>query len=143
MIGTLYRYPHPYDSVRFIYVGQGPNRDIRHRSGETSFGRRFKKIFPDTELPQPTKEQIEISGQTELNEEETVWMFRFHTWRGYPDGMNLTLPGLQDYKESSRLAQLSWNEEDKFRARSKGGLTSGHKALLIGQLDRIRNLPQT
>jgi hypothetical protein len=103
MISTLYRYPHPYDSTKFIYVGQGSKRDAYHRSGKGSFGRRFKKMFPDDVLPEPIKEQIDVSGQLELNEEEIIWMFRYHTWRGYPDGMNLLLPGSQDYKNMGKI----------------------------------------
>jgi hypothetical protein len=122
MIGTLYRYLRPQDSTRFIYVGQGPKRDNQHRSGRSSFGRRFKAVFPDVVLPQPIKEQIEISSQIELNEEEIIWMFRFHTWRGYPDGMNLTIPGSQDYKSIGRI--------------------SGAVNTKNGNLDRARNLPQ-
>jgi hypothetical protein len=95
MQGTLYRYPHPHDASRFIYVGQGPKRDKDHRAGRSSFGRRFKRDFPDIELPQPVREVIEVSGQLELNELETIWMFQFHTWHGYEDGMNKVIPGGQ------------------------------------------------
>jgi hypothetical protein len=62
MIGTLYRYQHPHDSARFVYVGQGGNRDRQHRSGKSSFGRRFKKQFPDAVLPQPIKEKAALRG---------------------------------------------------------------------------------
>jgi hypothetical protein len=103
MIGTLYRYPHPHDPTRFIYVGQGPNRDAQHRSGKSSFGRRFKKIFPGVELPHSVREQIEVTDYVALNEEETIWMFWYHTWRGYLDGMNLVLPGSLDYKNMGKL----------------------------------------
>lgn len=98
MIGTLYRYPHPKDPSRFIYVGQGPNRDKQHRFGFTSFGKRFKEIFPNTRMPEPIKEIVEILDHSELNDLETIWMFRYHTWRGYPNGMNLTFPNTIDYK---------------------------------------------
>jgi hypothetical protein len=131
MIGTLYRYPHPYDPARFVYVGQGPNRDKNHRSGKLDFGLRFKNRFPDVELPQPIKEQIEVSSQLELNEEETIWMFRYHTWRGYPDGMNLTFPGSHDYKVMGVLGGSAYRKFGHpgnknahlnltFEARSKG-----------------------
>jgi hypothetical protein len=106
MIGTLYRYPHPCDLTRFIYVGQGPKRDVEHRSGRSVFGRNFKKLFPGVELPQPVREQIEVSDHIQLNEEETIWMFRFHTWRGYPGGMNLLIPGSQDYKRIGKIRGL-------------------------------------
>ena len=106
MIGTLYRYPHPYDPDKFIYVGQGPKRDSSHRSGRSSFGRRFKRDFPGVELLQPIRERVEVSTQSELNEEETIWIFRYHTWRGYVDGMNLVLPGPQDYKKAGEIGGL-------------------------------------
>jgi hypothetical protein len=143
MIGTLCRYPHPHDSTKFIYVGQGPKRDKDHRNGRTSFGRRFKKIFPNEELPKPIMEQIEVDDQIGLNGEETIWMFRFHTWRGYGNGMNITLPGLQDYRAFSRLAQLCWDKEARFQVQRKGGLTSGRNAVKSGQMERMRNLPQS
>jgi hypothetical protein len=104
MIGHLYRYPHPFDSDKFIYVGQGSKRDQTHRKGKTSFGRRFKNLFLNVELPQPIREQVEVRDQLELNELETIWMFRYHTWRGYESGMNLTFPGGFDYKNMSALA---------------------------------------
>lgn len=103
MIGVLYRYPHPHDSSKFIYVGQGPNRDKDHRSSRSPFGKRFFKKYLNTELPQPIKEEIEVSNQTELNEEETIWMFRYHTWKGYLDGENKSLPGSDDYKRMGAL----------------------------------------
>lgn len=124
MIGTLYRYPHPQDPTRFVYVGQGPKRDWSHRSGKSSFGRRFKKLFPGVELSQPIREQIEISSQLELNEEETIWMFRYHTWCEYPDGMNLLFPGSLDYKNMGKIG----SHEDKVRA----GKISGRKSVENG-----------
>jgi hypothetical protein len=134
MIGTLYRYPHPLDPARFIYVGQGPNRDRDHRSGKQYFGRRFQKKFPGLELPQPIKEQIEVADHLELNELETIWMFRFHTWHGYPDGMNLTLPGADDYKRIARLGGLIGGriavETGQLKSvSSKGGQVGGRKAV--------------
>lgn len=147
MIGTLYRYSHPHDPTRFIYVGQGPRRDRQHRSGQGSFGRRFKKLFPDDILPEPIKEQIEVSNQLELNEEETIWMFRYHTWRGYPDGMNLVIPGSQDYKEVGRIQGLI-NAKNKtgvcgrsFEKMSEdgrlGGLVGGKKNVESGHIRNV------
>jgi hypothetical protein len=125
MIGTLYRYPHPHDPTRFIYVGQGPNRDKSHRLGSTSFGRRFKEIFPDDILPEPIKEKVEVFDQFDLNDLETIWMFRFHTWKGYPDGMNLTFPGFIDYKEigsyQTREGRVLGNSKIPHEARVLGG----------------------
>ena len=141
MIGTLYRYPHPCDPTKFLYCGQGPKRDAKHRSGKTPFGRRFKKMFPDVELPQPIREQVEVADQLELNELETIWMFRFHTWRGYPDGMNITLPGSIDYKVAGKLRIAIHGNPHTPEGSSKGGRTqgpiSGRKAVESGQLMNI------
>jgi hypothetical protein len=127
MIGHLYRYPHPHDPTRFIYVGQGAKRDLVHRRGESSFGRRFKKKFPGIVLPQPIREQINVLGQVELNEEETIRMFQYRTWHGYLDGMNIGLPGIIDYIELGKV----------------GGRVSGRQNVENGHLDKIRTLPQT
>jgi hypothetical protein len=97
MIGHLYRYPHPNDPARFLYVGQGRKRDRNHRSGKSSFGRRFKRDFPNVDLSQPIREEFEVGDHIELNELETIWMFRYHTWYGYDGGMNYSLPGSSDY----------------------------------------------
>jgi hypothetical protein len=125
MIGHLYRYPHPCDQTKFIYCGQGAKRDAKHRYGRSSFGRRFKKLFPDVDLPQPIREQVEVSGQLELNELETIWMFRFHTWRGYPDGMNLTLPGSDDYKAMANLGASLGGKSQSREAKVIGGRIQG------------------
>jgi len=115
MIGYLYRYSHPFDTSRFIYVGQETNlkksRDRKHREGVSSFGRRFKKLFPGVELPKPIRRKFEVNNHIELNELETIWMFRFHTWRGYEGGMNLTLPGSKNYKELAKLGGLLGGRE--------------------------------
>ncbi len=146
MKGTLYRYPHPQDPTRFIYVGQGPKRDNEHRSGRSSFGRRFKVDFLGAELPQPIREQIEVSNQLELNEEETIWMFRFHTWRGYFGGMNLTLPGLQDYKQITALAGAASVKSgkgifavnyDKGKGGRAGGKIAGRIAVKSGRIKTL------
>lgn len=60
-------------------------------------------MFPDRELPQPIREGFTVQDQFELNELETVWMFRFHTWRGYEGGMNMTLPGSTDYRNIAAI----------------------------------------
>jgi hypothetical protein len=121
MIGHLYRYPHPFDSTRFIYVGQGAKRDSEHRSGRTSFGRKFKIKYPNVSLPQPIRKDVEIENRFELNELETIWMFQYHTWRGYEDGMNVTFPGSLDYRVAGTLG----SREDKSRAGRLGGAVSG------------------
>jgi hypothetical protein len=106
MKAILYRYPHPRDSTRFIYVGQqrGRDRDARHRRGYEGFGKRFKEKFPGIELPHPVREEIEIKDHLELNELETIWMFQYHTWCAYPDGMNLCFPGSLDYQSITAMA---------------------------------------
>lgn len=121
MIGHLYRYSHPHDPSRFIYVGQGSKRDSRHRLGRTSFGKRFKRSFPNEELPQPVKEIVEVRDQLELNELETIYMFRYHTWRGY-GGMNITLPGSDDYKNMGLLGGQISKESGQIQAFAKSGV---------------------
>jgi hypothetical protein len=128
MIGTLYRYPHPYDPSRFIYVGQGPKRDEAHRSGRSTFGRGFKKLFPGVELPQPVREQVEVSDYIQLNEEETIWMFKYHTWRGYDGGMNLTVPGSTDYKNLGKIAGHIASKTGQIQALAARNHTPEHQA---------------
>lgn len=99
----LYRYPHPTIPDRWIYVGQGANRDKRHRSGQSSFGRRFIKAFPDTPLPTPTRWTEPATNHLEANNAETAAMFKYHTWHGYLGGMNLTLPGSKDYEKMGHI----------------------------------------
>ncbi len=118
MIGHLYRYPHPTEDGKFMYVGQGAKRDSKHRLGKSSFGRRFNRAFPTFELPQPIREEIDVENQQELNELETIWMFQYHTWHGY-GGMNLIFPGSLDYQVLGLMS-----------------VRSGH-------MERMRNLPQT
>jgi hypothetical protein len=126
MFGHLYRYPHPLDATRFIYCGQGHDRDKKHRFGSSSFGRRFKRDFPNIELPQPVRETVEVYDQFELNELETIWMFRYHTWRGYEGGMNITIPGAADYKNMIALRSRE--------SLSAAGKLGGRKAVESGQL---------
>lgn len=68
------------------------------------------------------REQIDVENQLELNEEETIRMFIYHTWRGYKDGMNLQIPGAEDYKNSGKF----------------GGLSAAQS----GQLEKARNYPE-
>ena len=145
MKSALYRYPHPEDPTRFIYVGQVWDtnrlqiRNEEHQSGLRGFGFRFKKKYPNVNLPSPICEFVEVFDQLELNELETIWMFRFHTWRGYPDGENLTLPGAIDYKDiaylggvvSGRLFVESGNA-------SIFGKKWGQRSVENGQLARMR-----
>ena len=118
MLKTLYRYQHPHNLEKFIYVGQGPQRDSYHRSGRTSFGARFKKKFPDVELPRPIKEIVEVENQLELNELETIWMFQYHTWKVYKDGMNLRFPGDIDYAGIMTPEQHRENGLNAFKNRT-------------------------
>jgi hypothetical protein len=156
MQGTLYRYPHPTEPTKFLYVGQGPKRDRDHRSGKSSFGRRFKRDFPGVELPQPIKEVVEVIDYLELNELETIWMFRFHTWRpAYSGGYNIVLPGSQDYeslgkiygpingqkaKESGQIQRLG--KQDRMRRKGKAavGYMGGISNVTSGHLSRIAAL---
>jgi len=114
MLGVLYRYPHPTIPNAWIYCGQGSKRDASHRRGITSFGRRFKKIFPGVELPLPTREEVEITNQFELNALETAWIHKYKTW--YENGgMNLIFPGSQDYFNIGKIG-------GKTNARNKTGI---------------------
>src|SRR5258708_21051606 len=82
---TIYRYPHPSDAGKWLYTGQAVNparRDKEHRRGKEGFGRRFKKMFPGVELPQPDFQEVEVKDYLEANEEETIAIFRHHTWHG-------------------------------------------------------------
>ena len=130
MIVHLYRYPHPTLPDVWLYVGQGPNRDKDHRSGKTSFGRRFKARFPGLELPQPVRWEMEVSNALEKNEEETIAMFQYHTWWGYEGGMNVTLPGSADYKNLGTIGGRNQPRE----AKAKGGRITVES----GQLASVR-----
>jgi hypothetical protein len=132
VLGHLYRYPHPYDATKFIYCGQGISRDYFHRIGRTSFGSRFKKKFPGIELPQPIREQVEVENHLELNELETIWMFQYHTWRGYEGGMNLTFPGSVDYKTLGKIGGLIGGPI--------GGCIQGRRNVESGQIASIRGI---
>jgi hypothetical protein len=64
---------------------------------------------------------VDVRDRFELNELETIWMFRFHTWHpAYPNGYNITLPGSQDYL--------------------KLGVIGGRIAVESGQLASVRNI---
>jgi len=102
MQGTLYRYPHPTEPNKFLYVGQGAKRDKDHRAGRSSFGRRFKRDFPCVELPQPILETVEVVDREHLNSMETAWMVLYATLSSV-GGMNLTLPGSDDYRNLGKL----------------------------------------
>jgi hypothetical protein len=102
---TIYRYPHPTEQGKWIYTGQTNNlvrRDRRHRNAKVGFGRRFKKAFLDMELPHPEFQEMEVQNHIEANEEETIAIFRNRTWHGQ-GGMNLTLPGSDDYKNFGKI----------------------------------------
>lgn len=140
MTANLYRYPHPTIPDKWLYVGQGPRRDREHRSGKSSFGRRFKRFFPNTPLPQPTRWTEIVESHIETNELETIAMFRYHTWHGYPSGMNLTLPGSKDYESLGCFG----SHEDKVRAGHigglSGGLTQGHNNTKSGHWNKVSSL---
>lgn len=157
MIVHLYRYSHPFIPEKFLYVGQGPKRDKVHRAGNSSFGRRFIKRFPDTSLPQPVRWTEPATDHLEANNAETVAMFRYHTWHGYSGGMNLTLPSSTDYEnigaiggrkvvESGQIASLGKiqgrkNSENghlalisRKESQGKGGKTQGRNNVKNGHL---------
>jgi hypothetical protein len=87
-------------------------------------------------------------------------MFIYKTWRGYDDGMNMQLPGADDYKSASRQAFLYTTPEQRSANARRAGLKnvdSGHIQDLgrrycrvgglatteSGQLAKIRELPKT
>ena len=124
-IVSLYRYPHPLLSGQWLYVGQGIKRDSRHRAGRSSFGLRFKRQFPGIPLPAPIRWEEPAADSIEANNAETVAMFRYHTWHGYPGGMNLTLPGSTDYENLGRIGIQCIPEEAKRRGRHNSGCMTG------------------
>ena len=138
MLVTLYRYPHPSIPDKWLYVGQGTKRDFTHRSGRSSFGRRFRKLFPDTLLPEPIRWTEPTADHFEANEAEIVAMFKYHTWRGYPGGMNPTLPGSTDYEKMGLIGGSIGGKICKERRRGIFSLTHeqhvevGKKAGSIG-----------
>lgn len=135
MKAFLYRYSHPYDSNRFIYCGQtqSTTRDKRHRKGYDGFGKRFKKKFPDIELPQPIIEEVNVVDHLELNWLEIEWMFRYHTWHAYPDGMNLSIPGSHDYKNIQAMAvavrsNLPFEKQSEIMKRVSAGMSKEERS---------------
>jgi hypothetical protein len=146
MIATLYRYPHPHDTNKFLYVGQErgrKRRDAAHRSGREGFGRRFKEAFPGVYLPKPVSEILEFKSQVELNELETIWMFKFHTWHGYEGGMNLTIPGSTDYTEMGKLGSAVIRRTGHAsRLGKKYGKTNGRKLVDWNRENKFDLLPQ-
>jgi len=124
MVVCLYRYPHPFIQDKWLYVGQGIDRDKRHRSGKSSFGRRFQTLFPNATLPQPVRWEETANNCLDANCAEILAMFKYHTWRGYPGGMNLTFPGSHDYKNISRLGGIMQPREAKI----KGGKSQSREA---------------
>jgi hypothetical protein len=171
VLGTLYRYPHPLDAMKFIYVGQGAKRDRAHRRGKEGFGRRFKKEFPNTELPQPIRGEVEVIDNIHLNHLETAWMIVYRTWFGLTSGMNLRMPSSSDYKNLATLAGMVTHAKGvgifapehlgkagralgsalgRRLKREKRGIFApdmlgrgGRKTAENGQLARTRELPQT
>ena len=137
MIAYLYRYPHPDNPNKFLYVGQETvlgRRHSDHLRGLRGFGLRFKKQFPTQTLPEPIREQVEVENARELNELETIWMFQYHTWRGY-GGMNLQIPGGEDYKVAGKLGALSQVASGMM---SRKGKLQGTKNNKNGHMYRMR-----
>jgi hypothetical protein len=92
--------------------------------GKSSFGRRFKRLFPDTPFPQPVRWEEPANNHLDANLAETVAMFKYHTWYGYPGGMNLTLPGSTDYRDISLIA----NRVHEANGTALWGLTKEQRA---------------
>jgi hypothetical protein len=142
----LYRYPDPTNPNRWIYVGQTRNkrhRDSHHRKGSTSFGRRFKVKFAGHQLPKPDYFEVFENPQN-ANFSEVVNIFKLHTWRGY-GGMNLELPGFQNYAEFTKLAgAIAVQTGQLLRVASLGGKIGGKIAGKIavetGQLKSVAHL---
>jgi hypothetical protein len=161
MIVHLYRYPHPFIRDKWLYVGQGTKRDKDHRSGRSSFGFRFRKLFPNIPLPSPVKWQEAVENQFDANRAETVAMFHYHTWRGYIGGMNLSLPGSRDYEkmaqynghlqgcrnaENGHMAKIQrigcgiGNQAQPLEAKKLGGKTQGIQNVKSGHINRMHCL---
>jgi len=66
-----------------------------------------------------------IMDKLEAKLEEIIAIFQFHTWRGYPEGMNLTLPGLEDYKHMGCLGAYSLSSKTRILAGKIGGKING------------------
>ena len=102
----LYRYPHPVIPDKWLYVGQTKNptlRDKRHRKADRGFGLRFRKQFGDIPIPAPVIFGEPLLNKSDADCAEVVAMFQYHTWYGYPGGMNLILPSSQDYTDVAHL----------------------------------------
>jgi hypothetical protein len=112
----LYRYPHPTEPGRFLYVGQGADRDRVHRGGTTSFGRRFKQDFPGVALPQPVRWTEPATTDKERNAAEERAIVLYHTW-DYEGGYNVVTPGTEWF--------LKLSHEQLTRGRANGGETRG------------------
>lgn len=102
---TIYRYPHPFEDDKWLYTGQTTNlknRDVEHRKMRDGFGRLFKSTFPGVPLTLPDSHELEVESHLGANWEETVAIFRNHTWHA-EGGMNRTLPGSQDYLNLAKI----------------------------------------
>lgn len=130
---VIYRYPHPIKELTWLYTGQTSNlydRDKRHRKAKTPFGRKFVALFPNVVLPQPESIEVDVASHVEANEEETIAIFRNHTWRGQ-GGMNVTLPGSTDYQYITKLAGFRNVESGQIlRLRTPEILSKGGKAAI-------------
>jgi hypothetical protein len=149
----LYRYPHPVIPEKWIYIGQTRRlgqRDGEHRIGKEGFGKRFKKVFPQCILPTPEFFGETITNKGDADFAETVEIFKHHTWWGYPDGMNLTLPGSVDYENIGRIGGRKAVKSGQlasiktFETCSKGGKIggkiSGRKNVETGHMDSMHTI---
>jgi hypothetical protein len=138
----FYRYRHPLEQGKFVYVGQSKNpahRDVLHRSGEEGFGRRYKRKFGGMPLlPMDVGWHEPVIDELEAKVIEAEGMFRFHTWHSprWPSGMNEILPGKASYAEMGIVGARNQPREAKVR----NGLRRGAQAIATGQLASIASL---
>lgn len=106
MIYWFYRYPHPTQPLRWLYVGQGPKRHLAHSRGKSAFGFLYQQHFPDLDLSAPEYWFKECPTQHDADEEEAISMFQFRTWGEFDGGMNQQLPGRVNFDKVKKAGEL-------------------------------------
>lgn len=148
----IYRYPHPVEIERWVYVGQTvdiKSRDQKHRYGRTAFGRSFRTTFPEMTLPMPVICRVRGTAE-EINKAEEQAIEQYQT-SAAAGGFNKTKPGSLDYRLISLLGNKAVKPESRVRGgkeaqrlygclftseqRSRGGL----KNAASGHLARVRS----